>query len=377
MARLAGLRRRRKMGPYRRSRLKGAEATIVSLNLRVGERVRVRRFDEILLMLDQAGCLDSLPFMPEMVDYCGREFRVFKRFHKYSDYVYGTGLRRVQNAVLLEGVRCNGQPHGGCQALCQIIWKEAWLTRVEEESPNRSRRLEASPTARHERSVCKQDDLLRITRRADSGDGLRFSCQATEVYKASSPLPWWDVRQYWRDLSAGNVSPSKVLGAFAFFLFSSVLRLGGYRVLVASYNRVQRIRGGDPYPYRQGRLKKTPARKANLKPGELVRVMGYDEILTTLDTNNKNRGLWFDAEMVKYCGGIYPVLCRVETLIDNRDGRLIKLQNDCIVLDGVTNRGDYHGFNPRNEYLLWREIWLERVPGRLASDTASKVLASD
>jgi hypothetical protein len=112
----------------------------------------------------------------------------------------------------------------------------------------------------------------------------------------------------------------------------------------------------------------------NLKPGELVQVKSYDDILATLDANNKNRGLWFDAEMVKYCGGTYAVLCRVETLIDNKTGRLIKLQNNCIVLDGVTNRGDYHGFNPRNEYLFWREIWLERVPAGLAGDSSSKVL---
>jgi len=349
------------------------------LNLRVGDCVRVRSFDEILSTLDRGGCLDSLPFLPEMGDYCGREFRVSKRLEKYNDYVYRTGLRRMKNAVLLEGLRCNGESHGGCQALCQIIWKEAWLTRVAEKRPRQPNLLEASPTARLAHSVCMKDDVLRATRGAPSGDELRFSCQATDVYKASSRLSWWDVRHYWRDLSSGNVSAPGLIGGFAFFLFSLVLRVvvlrvGGFRLLVGLYNRVQRIRGADPYPYRQGTLKRTPAREMNLTPGELVQVKSYDDILRTLDTNNKNRGLWFDAEMVKYCGGTYAVLCRVETLIDNKSGRMIKVQNTCIALEGVTNQGDYHGFNPRNEYLLWREIWLERVPVGLGGDSSSKVL---
>lgn len=338
------------------------------LNLRVGDCVWVRSVDEILSTLDQEGCLDSLPFMPEMVDYCGRKFRVAKRFDKYNDYVYQTGLRRMKNAVLLEGVRCNGTSHGGCQALCQIIWKEAWLTRVEKASPR------PSPAARPGHVACSRDDLLRATRGADSGDEPRFLCQATQAYKASSRLRWWDMRQYWRDLSSGNVSAPGLIRGFAFVLFSFVLRVGGYRLLVGLYNHVQSIRGGDPYPYRQGTLKRTPTRELYLKPGELVRVKSYDDILRTLDTNNKNRGLWFDAEMVKYCGGTYAALCRVETIVDNKSGRLIKPRNPCIVLEGVTNQGDYHGFSPRNEYLFWREVWLERVPGGPGGDSSSKVL---
>ena len=34
----------------------------------------------------------------------------------------------------------------------------------------------------------------------------------------------------------------------------------------------------------------------------------------------------------------------------------------CIVLEGVTATGEYLGFNPENEHIFWREIWLERVP---------------
>lgn len=342
-----------------------------TLRLRAGEGVRVRSLDEILSTLDRQGCLDSLPFMPEMADYCGCEFRVFKRFDKYNDYAYRTGMRHFKDAVLLEGVRCAGRSHGSCQALCQIIWKEAWLTRAEDRRPRRSAALEMESVASRvgdasaEHHVCTKDDLLRATQRAEVGGGLRFSCQATELKEASSALPWWDVRQYWRDYWSGNVRAAEMVRGFVFFLFSLALRVGGYRLLIGLYNRVQRIRGGDAYP-RQGTLKKTPALALNLKPGELVRIKSHNEILATLDTNNRNRGLWFDAEMLKYCGGTYTVLGRVERVIDNKSGKMITLPNDCIVLEGVTNRGNYHRFNPRNEYLFWREIWLERSAGVLA-----------
>jgi hypothetical protein len=107
----------------------------------------------------------------------------------------------------------------------------------------------------------------------------------------------------------------------------------------------------------------------NLRPGEPVRIRSRDEIIQTLDRNNKNRGMWFDAEMAIFCGEVHPVLCRVRNIIDNQTGELIRLSNECIILDGVTNRGVYHGFNPRHEYPFWREIWLERVSKEPDRDT--------
>ena len=71
----------------------------------------------------------------------------------------------------------------------------------------------------------------------------------------------------------------------------------------------------------------------NLQPGELVCVKSYQEILATLDTDNKNRGLYFDAEAVPYCGGSYRVLRRLSKILDERTGKLIKLQNESITLD--------------------------------------------
>ena len=97
---------------------------------------------EILATLDERGELDSLPFMPEMLQFCGRRFRVDKRALKLCDTIGSTGMYRMRNAVHLAGVRCDGQAHDGCQASCLIYWKEAWLTRVlsgEPASPPRRR----------------------------------------------------------------------------------------------------------------------------------------------------------------------------------------------------------------------------------------------
>jgi len=351
----------------------------LALRLQVGERVRIRSLNEILPTLDQRGYLDSLPFMPEMIPYCGQEFTVFKRIDKVNDTVDRTGLRRMENAVILEGVRCDGQAHGGCQALCQLIWKEAWLHRVEQKRSRRSDSLQTSsvlvpaPRARVDGSVCTEARLIQATRRAGSSADERFSCQATEIKKASSYLAWWDPRQYVRDLRSGNVSGLELIRAFLFWIFILVVRrIGGFRLLVRLYNSLQTFRGGELLLGRQGSLKKTPKLQLNLEPGELVQVKSQDEIVDTLDENNKNRGLWFDREMVKYCGGTYRVLCRVKTIVDHKTGRLLNLPNDCIILEGVTTRGDHHRFYPQNEYPFWREIWLRRVPDPVRGDAGDR-----
>ena len=92
----------------------------------VGDWVEVRSKEEILKTLDSQGRLDGMPFMPEMLGFCGKKFQVYKRAHKTCDTVFPTRGRRVERAVHLE-TRCDGEAHGGCQATCLIFWKEAWL----------------------------------------------------------------------------------------------------------------------------------------------------------------------------------------------------------------------------------------------------------
>jgi hypothetical protein len=115
------------------------------------------------------------------------------------------------------------------------------------------------------------------------------------------------------------------------------------------------------------RGQKTPAASLNLQPGELVRVRSYDEILATLNEDSHNRGMYFDPEMVLFCGGTYRVIDRVTRLINEKTGKMQNLKNDCIILGEVVCQACYsknRRFCPRAIYPYWREIWLERAaPG--------------
>lgn len=99
------------------------------LNFRAGEIVEVCSENEILATLDGNDTLEGLPFMPEMRKYCGRRFKVLKRVDKII--VEGSGKRRMKNSVLLEGVTCDGEAHGGCRRTCLLFWKGAWLKRLQ------------------------------------------------------------------------------------------------------------------------------------------------------------------------------------------------------------------------------------------------------
>jgi len=47
-----------------------------------GDLVEVRPAAEIFSTLDEKGTLENLPFMPEMIAFCGRQFRVSRRAFK-------------------------------------------------------------------------------------------------------------------------------------------------------------------------------------------------------------------------------------------------------------------------------------------------------
>jgi hypothetical protein len=332
------------------------------LDLRIGELVEVRSEREILATLDQRGRLDGLPFMPEMLQFAGKRVRVYKRAIKACDTIGNTGMYRMERAVHLEGARCDGQAHGGCQAACLLYWKDAWLKRL----PDGDAAEAAAPAAAPEEGegpggggVFTVATLQQATRVEDPASGeQRFSCQATEMPKAAPVhIAGWDLRQYVEDVRVGNARPLQALRGLAIHLFNKLQAASG-RVLP----RRLRIHGGDQYPFLEGRLRgKTPKELLDLQPGELVEVKSKEEILQTLDKSGHNRGLRFDVEMLKYCGTRARVLSRVGQIVDEKTGRMIRFPGDCIILEGVICTADYHQFCPRSIYPYWREIWLRRV----------------
>jgi hypothetical protein len=62
--------------------------------MKAGDWVEVRPLSEILATLDAHGCLDSMPFMPEMAGLCGTRFQIWKSAHKTCDPTGATDLRR-------------------------------------------------------------------------------------------------------------------------------------------------------------------------------------------------------------------------------------------------------------------------------------------
>lgn len=356
------------------------------LRLTAGELVEIRSKEEILSTLDKNACLDGMPFMPEMFQYCGMQFRVFKRAHKTCDTVFPVRGRRMANAVHLE-TRCNGAAHGGCQAACLIFWKESWLKRVDNKAVNASsaRRLPVLRSGSLDASQACSEACVWQAASSSTPDNreLTFSCQATKLPYATTELNWWDIRQYLEDYSSGNVTLITIVKAAlhsALFQIRRRLPKGGWRVPEV-YDRTLAKWTGAPWPTRRGPIepgKSTPTQVLDLQPGELVRVKPYEQILQTLNRQGRNRGMSFDKEMVPFCGGEFRVLKRVTNIIDEKTGKMMDMKNQCIILDDVYCQSRYSEcrlFCPRSIYSYWREIWLERIPQPEASATCQATSA--
>lgn len=333
--------------------------------MQAGALVEVRSKAEILETLDKRGRLEDLPFMPEMFSYCGQRFEVYKSAYKSCDTVSGRyiGLR-IESCVHLKH-RCDGSAHGGCQACCLIFWKEAWLKPVGEAA------AKPASSATKGSAACTEADVVAaaLIRR---GEESAYSCQATALLDYARPLKWWDPRQYVEAYRSGNRSAAEVLRGLSYLFYcygtlSTHPRLGAPSRWL--YDRARSLWSGVAFPRRSGRIavgKPTPRRDLNLTPGELVRIKSYEEILATLDRNCSNRGLAFDAELVPYCGKVYRVRTRVSRFIDEQTGKMKQLKTPAVILDGVVCQSRFSGqrmFCPREIYLWWREIWLERLSG--------------
>jgi hypothetical protein len=335
------------------------------LNLRAGEWVEVRSIEEILETLDDRQCLDGLPFMPEMLQYCGKRFRVYKSAHKTCDTIETFAVRRMDNAVHLESLRCDGEAHGGCQAGCLLFWKDAWLRRVpgsgaEAITSDRSHAVRDPSIA-----SCGIRALQDATREPAQNGEERYRCQATELRAATHEVrrrDRWDPRFYFRDLASGNVR----IQDFVWY------------GLLAIFNAFTNRWLGRRVPHICGRAgQTTPTCEPKLRAGSVVQVRSKREIEDTLDANQRNRGLWFDVEMLPYSQqGTFKVLRRVERIINEKTGRMMRIPGACLILDNVTCSGHYSQFRmfcPRSIYPYWREIWLRDA----AAEEGRPIQASD
>jgi hypothetical protein len=310
-----------------------------------GDRVVVRSPEEILATLDSDGTLDGLPFMPEMLEWCGKTFRVQRRVEKtcVDAEVHLDPKRRfpARDVVMLDDLRCDGAAHDGCKRGCRVFWKEAWL------------RPQDGPNAAAEPSDAALAELrARLKTKADE---KRYSCQSTELLKATETFPGrqklWSIRVALREIINRDHSVFDVL-RFSRLWFMQ---------------RLRRRLAGDSWL--RGPHKKTPHQTLGLQAGESVRVKSRDEIIATLDAKRRNRGMGICDEVLRCCGGEAEVRYRVDRIIDERTGMMREI-TDTVGLLPIRNRGslgeeclcyDELGDCPRGELMYWREIWLERV----------------
>lgn len=309
--------------------------------LSVGDWVVIRPASEILTTLDENGTRDGLPFMPEMLSWCGKSFQVQHRVYKTC--VDGDPMRHfpANDVVVLNGPRCDGKSHDGCNRGCRIYWKEAWLRRVDAGRPETD-------------SV--SSDLTALQHRLKvKSDGGRYFCQSTQLVKSTEAFPPKPrprrLRAALTAIRHGDLGVLQAAQLYSLWLWQKALRAMGCDALI------------------KGPHKRTPIQCLNLQPGEIVRVKSRAQIAETLDHRSSNRGLALCYEMMRCCGREVEVRFRVDRLIDEKTGVMREIANTVALskMRGCRSLGEEclcfaePGDCPRGELMYWREIWLERV----------------
>lgn len=309
--------------------------------------MRVRSAQQIFDTLDNQGQLSGLPFMPEMLRFVGQTFRVQIRAESACASLEVTAIRRLHNTVHLEQLRCDGSAHGGCQSSCLLFWKEAWLEKTSPpDSVSSNPKQPGKTQSVASRTSTNYEHLLPVIENWTSHTSQQkdhYSCQATQLWEATEPMPIWSFSQYLRPILRNRISPFKVMRGIQRNLATKIIGVLKRKLLPQSTKKV------------------TPEKRLHLQVGELVQVQPAKSIAATLDANGRNRGMWFDPQMYQYCGRTYRVSAKIERMIDEGTGRLIELQSPTVTLESIACDGCWHRFCSREALLFWREIWLQRV----------------
>jgi hypothetical protein len=302
----------------------------MTVALRPGDFVQVKTPDEILGTLDQDGSLNRLPFMPEMTEHSGKTFRVSRRVVTMCcTATSGPRAFEDDDVFLLDELRCSGAAHDGCQKACMIVWRAAWLRKVDAPASTAAPDLASA-------------ERLRARLKTSQGPNVYF-CQASELLKATHALSWPQrLRRCLLEITGGNYGPLEM-----------AVRVGTF-----TFWRIRRALFGQ---FPRGGRGATPAQTLNLHAGELVEIKPLNEVLKTLDEGGNNRGLRFSPDMRLACGRQKRVTNRIDRIIVDGTGVMRKLRDTVRLDDSVC--GCAHltfGGCSRGEIMYWREIWLER-----------------
>ncbi len=286
-----------------------------------GDMVVVKSASAIMATLDERGCLDGMPFMPEMLAYCGHCLPVWRRLESVCEE--SKAMRRIRRMVFLGNLRCNGSAHDGCEKACRIFWHEDWLEPLGQHTSVKNDPAPAWPYP--------------------TRNGTCYFCQSTALREATQPAGTFNLFVMIRDVWNRTWSTRKLIRSF-----------------IASINLKARSTLTGKPPVCGDRLK-TESTPLNLKPGEWVRVKSRAGIAATLDRNGRNRGLEYSRFMLNCFGQTYRVRGALRRIILESNGRMQELRHT-VTLEGNTCDGHGRcGGCPRDQFHFWRECWLERV----------------
>ena len=229
------------------------------------------------------------------------------------------------DVVFLENLRCDGSSHDGCQRGCLIFWNEAWLKKVNDNDTNIDAKVEETDHLRSKLITKKNPDI--------------YFCQSTQLIEATQKLSHTQrISKLIKEIQSNTVG---LIMGLKSLIFPVWWRLRFKKLI--------------------GHLAQTPVLELNLQPGEIVEVKSFDEIKSTLDKKGRNRGLEFHYDMMQFCGKQYRVRNRLEKMISEASGKMLKIKNT-VILEDVTCDFAYRFWGcSRCIFQYWREIWLKRV----------------
>ena len=301
---------------------------------KAGDWVQVKTWEEIARTLDANGTTDGLPFMPEMVEFCGGRYQV-RRYAEQSCMeapggYYITRTFNQKDLVLLDGLHCSGLNHDGCQRMCSLFWKSCWIRKCADVPV-------LNPGVRN-KSIPVNDALKAKV------SPTKYFCQGTQLFSISHDhQPLDTISQIKTDLRTRAVG---------FLSMISLIVVPYFRKLRNKYWGRRRLRGT---------LTRTPVQELGLQPGDWVEVKSRQEIEATLDKQGRNRGLVCDVELISNCGKQFKVLARLDRMISEATGEM-RTVTATVMLDGVPCPCSFAvGGCPRTDFSYFREIWLKKV----------------
>src|SRR5437867_7514336 len=110
-------------------------------------------------------------------------------------------------------------------------------------------------------------------------------------------------------------------------------------MLSRGYERAQTIQTGSSG---QG---KVPDRLHRALPRATVQVLSMKDIAPTLNAQGRDRGLWFDRDMIRQCGRKLIVLQRVERILDDATGQIREFKKTSHQHEGAEASGRFLRFS--------------------------------